>query len=374
MLGVIQLRKLYILWLAILMIVPFFCQSTQAATVTNVRWVTRNDAPVPFLRMVVDVSSPVKAGASINNKGKSTTITLKDAKLGNVKSSITMDKSIATSAKVHEKNSNVEISIDTPNVLDVSDIKVFSLKKDTINNKPYRIVVDIQKKGVSPRTNYYGKAAIPSVKPKVAKPVGTPPTSRPYTVSGGIQGKLITIDPGHGGSDPGAIGHNGLQEKQVTLPIAMYLKSDLEAMGAKVILTRSTDKDVYAPNASGIDELQARADVANQAGSDIFISVHINSFDNPSVGGIATYYYGKTSHDEQLARHVQNEIAGEPGFNGDRGIQPGNLYVLRNTTMPAILVELGFISNPTEESLLTKDTTRREFAKRIADGLAAYFK
>lgn len=293
--------------------------------------------------------------------------------------------------------------LNTPNSIDVGDIKVFSLKKDKVNNKPDRMVIDIQQKGVAPRSVYYGST------PKVTKstatstvntdkksnkkssttntstqPAKTPTVvataSQPkavtvdYKTSDGIAGKVITIDPGHGGSDPGAIGPTGLMEKNVTLPISMKLKKALEAKGAKVNLTRTTDVDVYGPNASGPDELQARVDVGTANKSDIFISVHINSFSNPSVGGISTYYYDKTQYDTRLASRIQAKIADEAGFGGDRGIQPGNLYVLRRSLMPAVLVELGFISNPKEEALLKSDAVQQEFADEIADGIENYFR
>ena len=307
----------------------------------------------------------------------------------------------------------------------MEDLKVFTLKKDTVNNKPYRMVVDIQKKGVAPRDNYYGKkpaapvaekapakvaedktspkeapkaeakpapkaekpAFKPAAKPvkpepKVAlkQPVALPtapekpiPQVVNYRTTGGIGGKIIVLDPGHGGSDPGAIGPTGLQEKQVTLPIAEYLKSILEAKGAKVILTRTTDVDVYGPHASGVDELQARVNVANGNQADAFISIHINSFSNPNVGGIATYYFDGSDQSKKLASSVQEQIAEHSGFNGDRGIQPGNLYVLRHSLMPSILVELGFISNPKEEGHLKESETQKDFANELAKGLELYF-
>ena len=102
----------------------------------------------------------------------------------------------------------------------------------------------------------------------------------------------------------------------------------------------------------------------------MFIS---NAFTNPSVGGIATYYYSKSGNDARLAQKVQTQIANTPGFNGDRGIQEGNLYVLRHSNMPAILVELGFISNPNEERALQSAQTQEDFANRIANGIANYF-
>ena len=280
-----------------------------------------------------------------------------------------MDSSIASSARLTEDGRDVKVTIKTPSSIDTSDVKVFSLKKDTVNKKPYRIVVDVQKKGVVAKPAYYGKRPSPSAHPAKNMPTG----SGKYSISGGLSGKTITIDPGHGGSDSGAVGPHGVQEKNITLPISMYLKKALENRGAKVLMTRTTDVDVYGPNASGVDELGARVNVANRSNSDALISVHINAFNNPSVGGIATYYYAKTGNDARLAQKVQSQIASVPGFNGDRGIQEGNLYVLRHTNMPAALVELGFISNPNEERALQSPQTQEDFANRIANGIASYF-
>lgn len=411
----------------LVLVLPVLFGATKAANVTDLHWVTRNDAPIPFVRMVFSLSSPVQATASISASGTSTTLVLKNAALAGAPTSIMMDDGIAKSATLSQSGTDTVVKIETPKAIDVEDLKVFTLKKDTVNNKPYRMVVDIQKKGVAPRENYYGKkpvapvaekasakvaeAKVPAKEPpkvevktaaKVAeKPVAKPKTnsqakteSKPapnhpivlptmpekpvpevvnYRTTGGIGGKTIVLDPGHGGSDPGAIGPTGLQEKQVTLPIAEYLKSILEAKGAKVILTRTTDVDVYGPHASGVDELQARVNVANGNRADAFISIHINSFSNPNVGGIATYYFDGSDQSKKLASAVQGQIAEHSGFNGDRGIQPGNLYVLRHSLMPSILVELGFISNPKEEGHLKETSTRQEFANELAKGLELYF-
>lgn len=397
-----MLRKL---WLALLFTViafPLWAMSVRAADVTDVNWVTRNDAPIPFVRVVLSLTAPVEASASIDKAGTTTTVQLKNVKLKTKDTSINMDPKIASKAQLKQTGKHVNIVLNTPTSIDVGDIKVFSLKKDKVNNKPDRMVIDIQQKGVAPRSVYYGST------PKVTTPKTTttstvntnkkpnkkattttqpvkPPTvvataSQPkavtvdYKTTGGIAGKVITIDPGHGGSDPGAIGPTGLMEKNVTLPISMKLKKALEAKGAKVNMTRTTDVDVYGPNASGPDELQARVDVGTANESDLFISVHINSFSNPNVGGISTYYYDKTQYDTRLASRIQAKIADESGFGGDRGIQPGNLYVLRRSLMPAVLVELGFISNPREEALLKTDKVQQAFADEIADGIENYFR
>ena len=353
------------------MAIPLLLTQAKAANLEDARWVTRTDAPVPYVRIVMDLSAPIKASASasISKDGKTTTVTLKNTKLKTAKENISMDSAIASSAKLSQDGRDVKVTIKTPSSIDTSDVKVFSLKKDTVNKKPYRIVVDVQKKGAVAKPAYYGKKPSQSAHP--AKNV--PTESGKYSTSGGLSGKTITIDPGHGGSDSGAIGPHGVQEKNITLPISMYLKKSLENRGAKVLMTRTTDVDVYGPNASGVDELGARVNVANRSNSDALVSVHINAFNNPSVGGIATYYYSKTGNDARLAQKVQSQIANTPGFNGDRGIQEGNLYVLRHSNMPAILVELGFISNPNEERVLQSPQTQEDFANRIANGIANYF-
>ena len=419
------MRKLFTLLGMLVLVLPVLFGASRAANVTDLHWVTRNDAPIPFVRMVCSLSSPVHATASISASGTSTTLVLKNATLTGVPTSIVMDDGIAKSATLSQSGADTVVKIETPKAIDVEDLKVFTLKKDTVNNKPYRMVVDIQKKGVAPRDNYYGKKpAVPVAEkapakvaeaktspkeapkaeakpaPKAEKPAPKPaakpaepepkvapkqPVALPtvpekpipqvvnYRTTGGIGGKIIVLDPGHGGSDPGAIGPTGLQEKQVTLPIAEYLKSILEAKGAKVILTRTTDVDVYGPHASGVDELQARVNVANGNQADAFISIHINSFSNPNVGGIATYYFDGSDQSKKLASSVQEQIAEHSGFNGDRGIQPGNLYVLRHSLMPSILVELGFISNPKEEGHLKESETQKDFANELAKGLELYF-
>lgn len=408
------MRKLWLTLIMAVMMVPFWIGTAMAAEVTGVNWVTRNDAPIPFVRLVVSLSEPVGATASIDKAGTTTTVTLKDTKLNGVDDTVYMDRTIASKANFSQKGKDVAVAINTPSSIDVSDVKVFSVKKDTVNNKPYRMVIDISKKGVAPRTDYYGSAtrtaALTAAAASAAKLTSQGKTSKAstatgtyksvdlkaamnkskqqttqvtaaekvtnvaYRTSGGLSGKIITLDPGHGGSDSGAIAADGYMEKQVTLPIALKLKKVLEAKGATVYMTRTDDHDVYGPYASGPDELQARSDVANNNRADVFISIHINAFNNPSVGGIATYYYDKTSYDSKLATAIQNQIAYEKGFGGDRGIQLGNLYVLRHTLMPAVLVELGFISNPSEEALLKTEATQQNFADEIAAGLETYFR
>jgi N-acetylmuramoyl-L-alanine amidase len=184
--------------------------------------------------------------------------------------------------------------------------------------------------------------------------------------------KTIVVDPGHGGSDTGAIGPNGVKEKDITLAISKELKPLLEKGGAKVILTRSKDQDVYDLFASPEQELQARTDIANKAGADLFISVHVDACDDKTVGGTTTYYFDKTDGDNQLARSVENSLNFQLHLS-DRGNRDEDLYVLKNTTMPAVLTEVAYISNPSEEKLVQLSSFRKKAALGMYNGIKNYF-
>lgn len=184
----------------------------------------------------------------------------------------------------------------------------------------------------------------------------------------GIAGKTIVVDAGHGGSDVGAIGKNGLLEKDVTLKVALLLEDYLTEAGANVLMTRRKDVDVARPNATDAEELQARVDVANNSDADLFLSIHIDSFVSPDAHGTTVYIYndaklGKCLHDELMNRLDRN----------DRGVKFANFYVLRHTAMPASLIELMFISNPEEEKLLGEHDTHVQAARALFEGLRIYF-
>lgn len=170
----------------------------------------------------------------------------------------------------------------------------------------------------------------------------------------------IAIDPGHGGSDPGAVGPNGLQEADVNLAICKHVCAGLEKLGISIKLTRETD--VYV--ALGI-----RCEVANDWDADYFVSIHCNS-DGPSAEGIETLY--KTQKGEALARPIQEAMVEATG-DRDRGlVYRGDLYVLNGTRMPSCLGEVGFVSNPDTESLLKTDEYRRILAEAIVAGIAKF--
>lgn len=187
-----------------------------------------------------------------------------------------------------------------------------------------------------------------------------------------LRNKIVVVDPGHGGSDVGAIGPSGVKEKDITLPISLELKSLLEKDGVKVVLTRTKDKDVYGPFASGEQELQARVDIANRAGADLFVSIHVDAYDDKNIGGTTTYYFGQTAENNQLALAVENSLNSQLHLN-DRGTRSDDLYVLKNTNMPAVLTEVAYLSNPLEEKLVQVPLFRKKAAAGIYNGIKEYF-
>jgi len=159
----------------------------------------------------------------------------------------------------------------------------------------------------------------------------------------------------------------------VTLAVSQRVRALLEKAGAKVIMTRTDDRDVYPqPGASDRDELQARVNVANSRKADLFLSIHANAFNNRNIGGTTVYYYQKTQYDLLLAQTLSASLVPAIGL-ADRGVKPANFYVVRRTLMPAALIELAYISNPTEEKLLMSPQFQEKSAQAIVAGLDKFF-
>jgi N-acetylmuramoyl-L-alanine amidase len=179
--------------------------------------------------------------------------------------------------------------------------------------------------------------------------------------------RLIVIDPGHGGSDRGAI-HGGVEEANITLDMAKRLRDILVARGWEVRMTRDTDVDVYAPDDSAHQELQARVDVANKAGARLFVSIHANGFINSGPYG-TTFYISKES-DVAFARILEEHLASDG--TKDDGVIKSRMYVTLHTRMPAVLVETAFLSNPSDYALLTSPEWRQKIAQELADAIGQY--
>ncbi|MGB9825809.1 MAG: N-acetylmuramoyl-L-alanine amidase, partial [Desulfofundulus sp.] len=180
---------------------------------------------------------------------------------------------------------------------------------------------------------------------------------------------IIAVDPGHGGPDPGAIA-NGLQEKDITLKISQRVAELLSARGARPLLTRSGDYDVG---------LYERTDMANRAGAEIFVSIHINANVNPDVQGTATYILSpagggdpnRREESRRLAGRIQAQLVQRLGLEDD-GVLEANFAVLRTSAMPAVLVEVAYITNPRESALLTQDWFVEQTAQGIVQGIVDY--
>ncbi|HWR07325.1 N-acetylmuramoyl-L-alanine amidase [Sporomusa sp.] len=189
------------------------------------------------------------------------------------------------------------------------------------------------------------------------------------TDSGVLRGKIIVVDPGHGGSNPGAV-DNGTRETDNNLAVSLKLRDKLVNAGAKVVMTRETDRTVAPEGSSLGQELAARVDIAEANNADMFISVHSNSNPDPSIYGAMTFFPdGKSS---KLALAVQDNIIRETGAV-DKGTSSATFYVLRNTTMPSILVEMGFVTNADEARKLQEDNYRNKMAQGIFNGAINYF-
>ncbi|MBY0123913.1 SH3 domain-containing protein [Bacillus sp. S/N-304-OC-R1] len=190
---------------------------------------------------------------------------------------------------------------------------------------------------------------------------GSAPTiEKPGSVTG-LKNKMIVIDPGHGGRDNGTTGARGTLEKNLTLQTAYSLYEKLKATGANVILTRSND--TYIP-------LSSRVYTSHYHNADAFVSIHFDSSTDRSVNGLTTYYY----HDYQknLAASVHSSVTVKSNIK-DRGYRFGDYYVLRENKRNAILLELGYLSNPTEEILISSGQYQDTVTTGIYQGLAKYF-
>ncbi|MGG3739482.1 SH3 domain-containing protein [Aeribacillus pallidus] len=186
-------------------------------------------------------------------------------------------------------------------------------------------------------------------------------TSNPATKRNPLQNQTIVIDPGHGGRDSGAVGFNGTLEKTLTLQTAELLYEKLKLSGATVILTRKNDSYI---------SLNSRVATSHLNDADAFISIHYDSINNLSVGGFTTYYYH--SYQKRLAQSIHSKIASYVHLK-DRGVKKGNYHVIRENKKPGALLELGYISNPTEELTVRASWYQDQVTSAIYEGLVNYF-
>jgi len=252
--------------------------------------------------------------------------------------------------KVRQEDSKVVVEITTR--------LRYRLGKISAENNAVALPIEV---GVAPLP----QSDSPLLPPRLAKaPKARPFPDLPTTPPKSDRPRII-IDPGHGGHDPGTIGIGGFREKDVVLPISFDVTEILRKQGIEVIMTRDTDDFI---------SLEGRTDMANRLDADLFISIHANAINlsRPDVNGLETYYY-KSANGRRLAEIVHWSILN--GVNIDnRNIRQARFYVLRHSTMPAILVEVGFLTGAVDSSRLKDPNHRRQMAEAIARGIIEYIK
>ncbi len=284
----------------------------------------------------------------------------------------------------------------------VLETKANSTFSVSLEPNPYRLVVEVRKIGAAPNSvvNLFPEA--PQTEKSKLAIVVPPPTKEDLQLRARVPKMRIVVDAGHGGWDLGTVGRRGLLEKDLVLEIAQRLGKLLESrLGTEVIYTRQDDN--YIP-------LDERAEIANQAQADLFVSVHANYSDLPSARGVETYYtnffsapgtkdldthvtigggknpvttslsaadlHERIEQSRRLAASVQRSLYGtlslqNPGLR-DRGVKEAGFVVLTESAMPGILAEVSFVSSPTDEQKLRSDGYREQIAEALYKGIARY--
>ncbi len=185
----------------------------------------------------------------------------------------------------------------------------------------------------------------------------------------------VVLDPGHGGIDPGAVGPSGVLEKDVALSISKRLASLFRQSGAKVVLTRDKDKEPgkgagRVPDKVG--DLAHRVKISEQSRADVFLSIHLNSFSGSGEYGAQVFYQSGSAEGEKLAKSIQSQL-NICLVDSGREALPGDFFVCRNSSAPAVIIEVGFLSNPEEEKELTEPFYQTRASWAIFSGVVNYF-
>ncbi|KUK82765.1 MAG: N-acetylmuramoyl-L-alanine amidase, partial [Pelotomaculum thermopropionicum] len=196
-------------------------------------------------------------------------------------------------------------------------------------------------------------------------------------LSAAVAGKVIVVDPGHGGVDPGVTGKSGVLEKNINLAVAGKLASYLGQAGAMVLMTREADVDLSDPGTTGLlaqkrQDLERRVALANENRADLYLSIHVNSYPFPDRCGARTFVQSGAAGALEAARLIQAELA-RVVKNTDLVTGEVDYYITRSTLMPAVIVDIGFLSNEREEKLLQDPAYQSAVAWAVYAGTAGYF-
>ncbi|MCA9498034.1 MAG: N-acetylmuramoyl-L-alanine amidase [Nitrospira sp.] len=364
-------------------LIHLIAQSPPSSSIRNIRTHRHKH----YTRVVLDLTRPIHPGPQEHQTDTTFQLELPNTQLANPAVANSRIDSLSLRLDLSTTSSgSILLSIPTDG---------WKRYKWYILKNPARVVLDLYPIA---ETTAITRAPDSSTPGSPVVPATTPP--RPVIK----KDLVIVIDPGHGGKDPGALGRKGTREKDVVLHVANYLRDLLAQEGStKVFMTRETDVFI---------ELEDRATFANTHKADLFVSIHINSHPQSSVKGLELYHFGEASDPRALA--VAARENGTPLEKNaapwqfiladklndkkiddsrelawttknslvkfldafykikDHGIKTAPFFVLRMTTMPAILAEIAFISNPTEEKLLQSSTYQKRVAEGIFKGLQSY--
>lgn len=255
----------------------------------------------------------------------------------------------------------IRLQQEDPNTVVIYVQPAPGVKIGQINRDNQAIALDLQRtRRLAPLSPLLPPVSRPNTQPFPAPLTDTQPYRTPRPTNGRVS---VVIDPGHGGQDPGAIGLGGVREKDVILPVSTRIAEILQQNGVSVVLTRNSDYFV---------SLQGRVDIAQQASADVFVSIHANSAgsNRPDVSGLEVYYYDSGLG---LANTVHDSILRSVSVR-DRGVRKARFYVLRRNTMPAILVELGYLTGQEDAAKLPNPQYQYQMAEAIANGILQYLR
>lgn len=193
-----------------------------------------------------------------------------------------------------------------------------------------------------------------------------------------VANKVVVLDAGHGGFDAGA-SDNGVIEKEVNLDVTLRLKEYLEQGGCTVILTRAEDVSTAREGTNGTsakkDDLVQRKNLANSSGADIFVSIHMNKFGQAQYKGAQVFYSEKPEEGKMLGEEIEQALKDVLKDGNQRVAKKidGGVFIMKNTTIPSVIVECGFLSNPQEAELLKTDEYRQKLAWGVYIGIMKYF-
>lgn len=185
----------------------------------------------------------------------------------------------------------------------------------------------------------------------------------------------VVIDAGHGGNDPGKVGVNGALEKDINLAIALKLQEYLEGQGVNVVMTRTEDKGLYEESDSNkkVRDMKNRLAIIEEARPVIAVSIHQNSYPDASVSGVQVFYYKNSAKGKEAAEIMQKQLISTLKPRKERAAKDNNsYYLLKKTSVPLVIVECAFMSNPAEAELLTHDDYQERVAWSIYMGIMQY--